>query len=139
MMGMGVMELLVILLVIAAASTATIALIRANANRPTLPTAPLTPPELEGHIRDLVASGQKIYAVKLVREQTGLGLKAALAMVENVAGQRPRQALPSYDRPDLASRVRELKALGRTQQAIHLVCGETGMTEDEATTFVNSL
>ena len=41
--------------------------------------------------------------------------------------------------PDLATRVRELKAAGRAEQAIHLVRGETGMGQREAELFLDSL
>ena len=39
----------------------------------------------------------------------------------------------------LATRVRNLKEMGRTEQAVFLVRGETGMDESEAIRFVSSL
>jgi ribosomal protein L7/L12 len=43
-------------------------------------------PEVEQEVRRLVDSGQKIVAIKLVRERTGLGLKEAKGLVDRFAG-----------------------------------------------------
>ncbi|MEV7966908.1 hypothetical protein AB0O34_13125 [Sphaerisporangium sp. NPDC088356] len=48
-------------------------------------------------------------------------------------------ALPRTAGPDLATRVRELKAAGRQEQAVYLVRGETGMDSREAHLFVDSI
>lgn len=45
--------------------------------------APLTG-DLEFDVRELVARGNKIGAIKLVREHTGLGLKEAMEYVEGL-------------------------------------------------------
>lgn len=107
---------------------------------------PLPPHDLESALRTLIADGKQIHAIKLLRQHTGLGLKSAKDAVEAMAAGRDHPALarlrppaPALARPDLATRVRELKAAGRTEQAVHLVIGETGMSLGDAETFVRTL
>ncbi len=109
-------------------------------------TPGLVPPishDLQDRVRELCSERKKIHAIKLVREETGLGLKEAKDVVDALEAGRPVPVdvpgEPSARRLDLASRVRQLKADGRTEQAIFLVRGETGMTQDEAETFVDAL
>ncbi|GLX00002.1 ribosomal protein L7/L12 [Microtetraspora sp. NBRC 16547] len=106
-------------------------------------TPGLMPPisyDLQERVRELCADGKKIHAVKAVRDGTGLSLKEAKDVVDALDAGRPVPGVePSTPRGDLASRVRELKAAGRTEQAIFLVRGETGMGQDEAETFTNAL
>ena len=45
---------------------------------------PDLPPEVDAQVRALVADGQAISAIKLVREATGLGLKEAKDMVDGM-------------------------------------------------------
>ncbi|WP_113702890.1 hypothetical protein [Nonomuraea lactucae] len=113
-----------------------------------LPRRPLSAQELEDHVRDLTGQGEMIAAVKLVRQQTGLDLIQAKAMVDGIAAggsalghpAMRRLATPrTVDRADLATRVRDLKAAGRSKQAVHLVRGETGMGRREAELFVSGL
>jgi Ribosomal protein L7/L12 C-terminal domain len=50
------------------------------------PGAPATAtPEVVKQIQDLLAQGRKIYAIKLLREETGAGLKEAKDAVERFA------------------------------------------------------
>jgi hypothetical protein len=42
------------------------------------------PPEVEGQVRVLVGAGQKIEAIKLVREATAMGLREAKDLVERM-------------------------------------------------------
>jgi len=51
------------------------------------PLPPL-PEELNQQVRGLIAQKKTIEAIKLVREKTGLGLKEAKDIVDNLAGQR---------------------------------------------------
>ncbi|MEU4408668.1 ribosomal protein L7/L12 [Streptosporangium sp. NPDC023963] len=128
------------------------------------PVAPLTPPtsqRLYETVTGLTRQGRKIQAIKELRQYTGLGLKESKAIVDAVAaghdmwshplmsGFRPaRPIVPpgagaagaaAVTGPDLATRVRELKAAGRAEQAVYLVRGETGMGEHEAELFVDTL
>lgn len=65
-------------------------------------------------------------------------LAAIVGVIVFVATRAARRTTPPRQ-PDLADRARALKAAGRTEQAIHLVRGETGMDEAQAVAFVNSL
>ncbi|GII81715.1 hypothetical protein Sru01_66970 [Sphaerisporangium rufum] len=110
--------------------------------------------DLRDRVNTLVWQQQPIQAIKVLRQATGLGLADAKRVVDAVAGgadlwevpimarYRPAHLnapAPVDARPDLASRVRELKAGGRAEQAVHLVRGETGMDQDEAERFVDAL
>ncbi|GAA3100573.1 ribosomal protein L7/L12 [Streptosporangium carneum] len=119
------------------------------------------PSDLQGQVRALLGQRKKIQAIKLVREQTGLGLAAAKKYVDDLeAGRFPEPpsslsrhglahqgfpdrgeapSAPSYHGADLATRVRDLKASGRVEQAVFLVRGETGMAESDAWRFVDSI
>ncbi|WP_329082872.1 MULTISPECIES: ribosomal protein L7/L12 [unclassified Streptosporangium] len=119
------------------------------------PVMPPTPQGLHETVTRLTRQGRKIEAIKELRQYTGLGLKESKMIVDAVAmghdlwghhlmarfqPSRPMVS-PSagVSGPDLATRVRELKAAGRTEQAIYLVRGETGMGEHEAELFVGTL
>jgi ribosomal protein L7/L12 len=130
-------------LLVAAILTLLIRAGRAQAARTpiTTPTGRLTRDQLDTHLNDLIERKQMIHAIKLLREQTGMGLKDAKHAVDSLAAGRPitHPAYTALPGADLASRVRELKQSGRTDRAIHLVCGETGMNEHDAARFVDSL
>lgn len=120
-----------------------------------VPAMPPTPQGLYETVTGLTRQRQKIQAIKELRRYTGLGLKEAKAVVDAVAaghdmwshplmsGFRPAHPVvppnAAVTGPDLATRVRGLKAAGRSEQAIHLVRGETGMGEREAELFVETL
>ncbi|MFI6478752.1 hypothetical protein ACIBH1_12530 [Nonomuraea sp. NPDC050663] len=120
-------------------------------SRASIPRRHLDPHELDTTVQTLVTDGQHIQAIKLVRENTGMRLVDAKNLIDGVArGQSllqhpaiqrlaPRQPHIAPHGPDLATRVRDLKAAGRTEQAIFLVRGETGMDEEAATKFVDIL
>ncbi|MFI7641618.1 ribosomal protein L7/L12 [Nonomuraea sp. NPDC049400] len=121
------------------------AIVRASA-RGSRPPVFLPPDALDHQLRSLVAQGKPIYAIKLLRQHTGMGLKEAKDAVDGLAVGRPinHPALhspPTAPAPqaDLATRVRQLKEAGRGEQAVHLVRGETGMTEEEALRFLDAL
>lgn len=150
---LGTVELLVFFVLIAVAIVTVIVVsVRRSSARPTIVVASvghaMSAPELERLLGDLVAQGKKVTAIKVLRDHTGLGLKDAKNLVDGIAqgraiGGHPALARVSGPRPaprgDLATRVRELKADGREEQAVHLVRGETGMGQDEAELFVRSL
>jgi len=102
------------------------------------------PESLEG----LLAQGKKIEAIKLVREQTGMGLKEAKDYVEAyAAGKRPGLPPPA-SRPTAASAApsatvqdaaRALVAQGKKIEAIKLVREQTGMGLKEAKDYVDRL
>ncbi|GAA4585036.1 hypothetical protein GCM10023194_26540 [Planotetraspora phitsanulokensis] len=100
----------------------------------------LPPPisaDLQNRVRALLAEGRKARAVQLVREETGISPREGKSVVDAIAAGRPLPGDPSP--ADLASRARELKASGHTQQAVMLVRDETGMGQKEAEAFINAL
>lgn len=95
-------------------------------------------------IRFLVTTKKVVYAVKVVRDRTGLDLKPAKDIVDEIRTGRfvpPVTDTPVLRRPgaSLADRARALKAAGDQHQAAALVVTETGMTEAEAGLFVGAL
>ncbi|MBG0823219.1 50S ribosomal protein L7/L12 [Planomonospora sp. ID91781] len=144
MPNLGPMELLIIGSFLALLAVAAIALMRRSA-RPSTPAPRLDPAELHHRVRDLTAQGRAIQAIKLIREQTGLGLADAKRYADDVAaGRAPlppggAQGVTRRGGADLAGRVRELKAAGRAEQALFLVRGETGMAEADARRFVDAI
>jgi ribosomal protein L7/L12 len=90
----------------------------------------------------LVARGQMIEAITLVRERTGMGLKEAKDYVEHLAaGQRaaitdPRRAL---DDPRLRAQVAQLVAAGQTAQAMKLVQSASGCSIELARHYIDQL
>lgn len=110
------------------------------------PTPPMQPirlaPELEHELRQLIAQRQPIHAIKMLRQHTGLDLRTAKSIVDAMAAGHDLTGHPLIRppmQPDLATRVRELLEVGRTEQAIFLVRGETGMDAQAAERFVASL
>jgi hypothetical protein len=122
---------------------------------PVPPPTPMAPHDLQELVTQLTRQGRKIQAIKELRLYTGLGLAESKQVIDAVAmGHtmwshpvlarfRPSPAALPYagpvTGPDLATRVRELKAAGRAEQAVHLVRGETGMGQREAELFVDGL
>ena len=89
--------------------------------------------ETRAGAEELIAKGELIKAIKLVRERTGLGLKEAKNYCEAVRdGRLPPAA-------SLSERVRTMLAAGDRAGAAALVRAETGMTESEAESFVDAL
>jgi hypothetical protein len=114
--------------------------------RPSRSRAPrgLPGPVTEGTLeraRALIAQDKPILAIKGVREETGLGLAEAKQLVDALRQGRPvpTTAVPGAQTVPLADRVRDLRAQDRMIDAIALVVAETGMTEAEATRFVDTL
>jgi ribosomal L7/L12-like protein len=93
-------------------------------------------------VRDMMAQGQKIQAIKLVREETRMGLKDAKDYVEALAAGRIAPGFPGaapWGGSPLSDRVRSFKAAGDPSSAVALVRAETGMTQAEAERFVDAL
>lgn len=86
----------------------------------------------------LVRADRKIEAIKLVRERTGAGLAEAKHVVDAVEQGHwiPVEPTPGQS---LADRARELLAQDRAADAVTTVSRETGMTEAEASRFVDCL
>lgn len=95
-------------------------------------------------IRFLLTTKKSVFAVKYVMERTGIELKHAKDLVDEI--RLGRYVPPISDTPivrlpgaNLAERTRSLKAAGELHQATALVVSETGMTETEAGLFVGAL
>ena len=97
-------------------------------------------------VQILLARGQKIHAIKVVREQTGMGLKDAKDYVDAMVGGGLAPVLPEAvswgQQPGgglLSERARTFKAAGDLASAVALVRAETGMSQSEAERFINAL
>lgn len=95
-------------------------------------------------VRFLLTTKKMVYAAKLVMDRTGLDLRLAKELVDEIRLGRyvpPVSATPVVRLPgaNLAERTRALKAAGELHQATALVVSETGMTEAEAGLFVGAL
>jgi hypothetical protein len=95
-------------------------------------------------IRFLLTTKKAVFAVRYVMERTGIELKHAKDLVDEI--RLGRYVPPVTDTPvvrvpgtNLAERTRALKAAGELHQATALVVSETGMTEMEAGLFVGAL
>jgi di/tricarboxylate transporter len=117
------------------------------------PPRPVTTPvsaQLQARVRELTGAGQRIQAVKELREATGLSLLDAKNAVDAIAAGTSLPVAPparsasagsaSGDpRGDLAYRARSLAGAGREADAVRLVADETGMSAPEAEAFVRAL
>ncbi len=101
--------------------------------------------EMEAEVRQLLQQGQKIQAIKLVRERSEIGLKAAKAYVDGL--ERGEALPPPSSRPvtlddvppDLVAEVGTLLARGQKIEAIKQVREHTGMGLKEAKDWVDRL
>lgn len=147
-------ELLILLiaLILLGGGTALIVRLNRGARHAAALDEPIRPEHLEEHLRTLIQQNKQIRAIKLLREQTGMGLKDAKDAIDALAAGRPishraylwltrsgHTATPALPQADLATRARNLKEAGKTEQAVFLVRGETGWNEQEAIAFVEAL
>ena len=105
--------------------------------------ARLSPDDVD-QVRFLITTKKTVHAVKLIRDRTGLALKPAKELVDDIRLGRyvpPTTGTPLVRRPgtNLAERTRALKSAGELHQATALVVSETGMSEAEAGLFVGAL
>jgi hypothetical protein len=103
----------------------------------------LSPDDVD-QVRFLITTKKAVHAIKLIRDRTGLDLKNAKGLVDDIRLGRyvpPVTGTPIVRLPgtNLAERTRALKAAGELHQATALVVSETGMTEAEAGLFVGAL
>lgn len=108
-----------------------------------LARAKLTSDDVD-QIRFLLTTRKMVNAAKYVMDRTGVELKHAKELVDDVRLGRyvpPVTETPLVRLPgtNLAERTRALKAAGELHQATALVVSETGMTEAEAGLFVGAL
>jgi ribosomal protein L7/L12 len=116
---------------------------------PSVPTAPATTTlsPLDHHVRKLAAEGNKIEAIKAVREHTGLGLKEAKDYVEAIPNVVPLasfgHAAPAAQELKDVAMVRDaawqLVAKGQKIEAIKLVRESTGWDLKRSKEYVDAL
>jgi len=110
---------------------------------------------LAGRVRERYAAGDKLGAVKMLREATGLGLADAVRIVDKLGASAKsagkagpslvkgdaviESAGPSILGPDNEAEVRALVADGNKIAAIKLVRTVTGMGLKEAKDFVDRI
>jgi ribosomal protein L7/L12 len=95
--------------------------------------AGMVAPATRARAEQILARGALIEAIKLVRKETGLGLKEAKDYCEALRDGRLPPASP------LSERARALTSAGDRAAAVALVRGETGMSQSEAETFLDAL
>ena len=103
-------------------------------------------PSLQPHqvqqIHKLLHVGQKIQAIQLYQQATGVGLAEAKQAVEEMAlleGTKPPSGVRSYDDPVLESKIRSLLAKGRKIDAVKIYREEYGVSLTQATDAVNRI
>ena len=104
---------------------------------------------LEDQLLALIRQRQKIHAIKLLRERTGVGLKEAKDAVEalertgrlHLPGdyQDLKQAHRGGDPAEFLAEARWLKEHGRAIEAIKLIRAHTGLSLKEAKDFYDNL
>jgi len=103
----------------------------------------IAPGNAEEAVRALLDDGNKIEAIKLVREQTGLGLKEAKDLVDAMERGAAVSILPGTDSPafhgDVDSEARRLVAAGKVIDAIKLVRAQKNLGLKEAKDYVERL
>ena len=113
---------------------------------PTITSLAQMPPELDGdeEIRRLVAQGNKIQAIKRVRDLTGLGLKEAKDYVDRLPHGSPLEYVatqPAVSVPDatLEQEVQQMLAYGQKIHAVKLVRERTGLGLKESKDYVDDV
>ncbi|SNT01057.1 Ribosomal protein L7/L12 C-terminal domain-containing protein [Actinomadura meyerae] len=97
------------------------------------------PPEVQAKARAMIGEGRTKPAVKMVRAETGLGLRAAKDFIDALREGRVHAPADTGPGGLLSDRVRAFLAAGDHASAVALVCAETGMRPDEAERFVAAL
>lgn len=101
--------------------------------------------EIEQEIQRLILNGEKISAIRLIRKQTGWGLKVSKEYVEALCQGRIQlgalHQLAGEDSiaPDLRNELKQLLAEGQKLEAIKLLRSESGMDLKAAKEYVEAL
>ena len=109
------------------------------------PAAPPVAVPIEAQVKELIAQGRKIEAIKLVRETNRVSLEAAKDSVESIE-QHGRPTLGEMGMmstvrlaQELSKDVHKLVAKGQKIEAIQLVRARTGLGLKEAKDIVDRL
>ncbi|HEV7654455.1 MAG TPA: hypothetical protein VGP36_06930 [Mycobacteriales bacterium] len=152
---MGVGEIVVLVLVVLVLLVVVRVARRPGRDSPPRPVTTPVSAQLQARVRELTGAGQRIQAVKELREATGLSLLDAKNAVDAIAagaslpvappagsasaGSASAGSASGDPRGDLAYRARSLAGAGREADAVRLVADETGMSAPEAEAFVRAL
>lgn len=98
----------------------------------------------DAEIRQLIAQGNKIQAIKRVRELTGLGLKEAKDYVDRLPAVAPQEfaaaePVPSVANPAFEQEIRQMLTQRQKIEAIKRVRELTGMGLKESKDYVDAL
>ena len=111
------------------------------------PTQLTIDPALAVRVRELYAAGDKVKAVKALREATGLGLADAVRIADKLgataapkqpAGETGATAVPTISKSD-ERQVRSLVESGQTLEALRLIRQLTGMDLRQAKAYIEKL
>lgn len=94
-------------------------------------------PDLERRIHTLVGENRKIYAIKELRDHTGMSLREAKELVDLVVADRPMTGTPVDH--EMEERLRTMVGEKRKVYAIKELRDHTGMGLRQAKEFVDSL
>jgi ribosomal protein L7/L12 len=101
--------------------------------------------QLDAAVGKLLAEGQVVPAVKLIREHTGLGLRQAMQYAQRLsagadaANAAPAETTRSSISSDAMAQIQRLVAQGKKIQAIKLVREHTGLGLKEAKDLVDRM
>ncbi|MFD0688366.1 50S ribosomal protein L7/L12 [Actinomadura fibrosa] len=95
------------------------------------------PDGTRSRVLGLIAQQKMIHAIKLLREETGMGLREAKEYAEGLRDGRIPPSAPQ--RRMLSDRVRAFLAEEDVASAVAVVQAETGMTRAEAERFIAAL
>ncbi len=104
----------------------------------------MTQDSFEEELRELLAAGNKMQAIKRYREETGSGLKEAKEAVEaltaggEVVGSSSSAKVP-VDDPELIDEVKDLIGQGNPLLAVKLVRERTGLGLKESKELVDQI
>ncbi|GGT88680.1 hypothetical protein [Actinomadura citrea] len=99
------------------------------------PSVPYVMPEARAQAVALVAEGDVIPAVRLIRQATGLGLKEAKDYVDGLKGEAYARTVPG----DVQAKARAMIAQGRWKDAAKFVRQETSLGLRAAKDYVDAV
>jgi hypothetical protein len=88
---------------------------------------------------NLIEEGRHADELKLLRKRAGLRRREAKEAVDALHAGRVLPEWPMPDKPDLSTRVGDLKRAGRRKKAVFLTRIETEMNTADAEVFVDSI
>jgi ribosomal protein L7/L12 len=141
LMGAGALLVIGLLIVIIRGNKKSGAAFSGNVSEPSFAAA--TPADIDAEVRMLIGYGNKMEAIRVVREKLGLDLKDAKDLVDAMEHGAPipmEDAAPSPEAMDnVDSEVRELVSAGKLIDAIKLVREQKGLGLKEAKAYVEQL